>query len=219
MKAKAIVKVGPDQEVFRGKLLRIITRRVQLPNGIERLLEQAERPPGVRVIVVNDSHILMTKEWRVEINGYDYRLPGGKVFDSLDDYLSADVRYPRKMTTFARQAAQKELREETGVSLQLKQFRKIHRSACGATLLWDLYFFYASMPGKRPKLNAISTSEGEETVPVWIPIREALELCVTGKVQEDRSVAALVKLILGPIHLLPVHAPIMETDKPKFSPK
>ena len=32
------------------------------------------------------SFIQLSKEFRSELNGYDYRLPGGKVFDTLEEY-------------------------------------------------------------------------------------------------------------------------------------
>jgi hypothetical protein len=38
------------------------------------------------MIITDGSRILITKEWRNEQNGFDYRLPGGKVFDSLREY-------------------------------------------------------------------------------------------------------------------------------------
>ena len=45
------------------------------------------RPPGIRALIVNENEqILLSKEFRYELNDWDFRLPGGKVFDSLEDY-------------------------------------------------------------------------------------------------------------------------------------
>lgn len=37
------------------------------------------RPPGIRALIVNEENqILLSKEFRYELNDWDYRLPGGK---------------------------------------------------------------------------------------------------------------------------------------------
>src|ERR1041384_1882054 len=68
--------------VFKGSLIAV---EKHITKGFER----AVRPPGVRLILQNEAgEILMTKEFRKEQGKYDYRLPGGKVFDDLESYLS-----------------------------------------------------------------------------------------------------------------------------------
>src|SRR6266568_4139362 len=59
---------------------------VRQPDG--RVFEIARRAPGVRVIIADRAahKILLTKEFRQELGAHDFRLPGGKVFDSLDQY-------------------------------------------------------------------------------------------------------------------------------------
>ena len=48
--------------------------------------EKARRAPGVRLLIIKKNKILITKEYRDEIGEFDYRLPGGKVFDKLEEY-------------------------------------------------------------------------------------------------------------------------------------
>lgn len=52
------------------------------------------RPPGIRALIVNKEkkQILLSKEFRYELNNWDYRLPGGKVFDSLNDYKKSLIQ-------------------------------------------------------------------------------------------------------------------------------
>ncbi|MEI6117757.1 MAG: hypothetical protein WCP92_00380 [bacterium] len=50
------------------------------------LREIAKRSPGVRLIICDGDKILITNEFRKEVNTDDYRLPGGKVFDTLKEY-------------------------------------------------------------------------------------------------------------------------------------
>ena len=50
------------------------------------MAEIVRRPPGVRLLIVKEGNVLLTKEYRHEADGYDFRLPGGKVFESLRDF-------------------------------------------------------------------------------------------------------------------------------------
>lgn len=122
--------------VARGKLFELV-QTVQ-PDG--RVFEVARRAPGTRIIIVDkvNGKILLTKEFRKELNAWDFRLPGGKVFDTLDEfevfrYTGASVE----------EAAAKKIREEAleeaGVEVSAVQF--VAKSACGATVEWDLYVF------------------------------------------------------------------------------
>ena len=74
----------PEEIFAAGKLFEL----VHLPQPDGRVFELARRAPGVRLIICDRQNktILLTKEFRQELDGWDYRLPGGKVFDSLDEY-------------------------------------------------------------------------------------------------------------------------------------
>ena len=75
-----------DWEIaFQGKLIAI-------EKNIKKWYERAVRPPWVRLILTNtEDKYILTKEFRHEQWGFDYRLPGWKVVDSLDEYLQ--IRY------------------------------------------------------------------------------------------------------------------------------
>src|SRR5262245_50284096 len=84
---EAVTPMEKPKEQSRGRIFRLITQRMRLSDGSELDFEFAERAPGVRVLLTDGKNILLTKEWRVEIHAWDYRLPGGKVVDSLKEYL------------------------------------------------------------------------------------------------------------------------------------
>ena len=69
---------------FKGRIFEI----VQTEQHDGRVFEVARRAPGVRLIIANkdEQKVLLTREFRAELNGWDYRLPGGKVFDTLDEF-------------------------------------------------------------------------------------------------------------------------------------
>ena len=186
--------IGVPQEKFRGHLIRISTQRMKLRSGKELVFEMAERPPGVRILVTDGTRILLTKEWRSESNDWDYRLPGGKVFDSVDEYLQGTST--GNIDDFARDTAKKELKEETSLDLSLDSFGQIHRSICGATIVWDLYYFLVKLPKEQVReLDAITTLEGEQTHPQWFSFDDVRKLCIDGHVREDRTVGVLFRYL------------------------
>jgi 8-oxo-dGTP pyrophosphatase MutT (NUDIX family) len=80
----------------------------------------------------------MTKEIRREAGGADYRLPGGKVFDSLDE-LDSHRDSGESIEPKALLAAQKEGKEEAGISGGT--FEQLEVSTAGASVEWDLHYF------------------------------------------------------------------------------
>ena len=80
--------------------------------------ERGVRAPGVRIILddQNSGKILLTREFRHELDGYDYRLPGGKVFDSRADYQAARAQHIDIIQAATTKAVH-EVQEETGYTI------------------------------------------------------------------------------------------------------
>jgi ADP-ribose pyrophosphatase len=87
------------------------------------------------LIICNKDKILLTKEYRKELKGYDYRLPGGKVFDTLAEYN----KNKKNIKKYALIAAKRECEEEVGLIPQTLKLYYI--STAGATVEWDLHYF------------------------------------------------------------------------------
>lgn len=154
------------------------------------------RPPGVRAIIVDKSKkkILLSKEFRYELNEWDYRLPGGKVFDSIQDYKEALTE--NSITKNAEKAVIKEVLEEVGFIIRNPKLIKI--STCGATVTWDLYYYEIT----EFKINENGTQlEENEFIDgyIWKDYNEIIELCLNNKVHEDRTVGVLLSYILNKI--------------------
>ena len=82
--------------------------------------------------------ILLSREYRREQGKYDYRLPGGKVIDTIAEMRAFDG----DIISEATDAAIREAREEAGVIIHHPEL--IHTSHCGANIEWDLYYFLAT---------------------------------------------------------------------------
>lgn len=150
--------------------------------------EIARRSPGVRVICVQNDKILLTSEYRRENNSIDIRLPGGKIFDDVQEFLdfSWDIM-PRVFD-----AAKKELQEETGVvAWGLELF---HVSHCGASVEWDLYYVLATWCtlGER-----IIHPWEEDITYDWYTYDDVRNLLKQGTIQEDRMVGVLYRFLEG----------------------
>lgn len=104
-------------------------------NGKSKTFERARRPPGVRIIITKEKKILLSREYRLEQKKYDYRIPGGKVMDTLQEFRDFGGNILEK----SKEAAKKEAKEEVGVIVN--NLELFHISHCGANIEWDLYYY------------------------------------------------------------------------------
>ena len=148
------------------------------------------RAGGKRGIIVKDNSILITKEYRTELDDYDYRLPGGKVFDTLEDYKNA-IKNDSDLLECAIHAAKKECIEETGLIADQLDLFKI--SKAGATVEWDLYYFITYNPVENE--NGQMLEAGEIIKPDWYSFEEVRQLCLDGKIKEDRTLGVLLTFL------------------------
>lgn len=155
----------------------------------EKMFEQFIRPPGTRMIVVRENKILLQKEYRLETDTEDWRLPGGKVVDSFTEYepyIGKDM--PLEIIL---EAGKRELREEA--QLEARTISLFHKSVCGASVQWDLYYLLVD---KFEHAVEIDNEEMEDILGhEWKTHDEVLELCKKGSISEDRTVAVLYRYI------------------------
>lgn len=125
--------------VYQGKMFEIVTWEGK--PGVT--FEAAVRAPGVRLLIETEKDgakaLLMTREIRREAGGYDFRLPGGKVFDSLLE-LDAHRASEDAIAPLAEIAAKKEGKEEAGISGGTYTLLEV--SKAGASVEWDLHYFH-----------------------------------------------------------------------------
>jgi ADP-ribose pyrophosphatase len=183
-------KCGEEKTVFEGRMFELVKQPMDCGGKIKEF-NLLRRSPGVRALIVKDGKILLTKEWRVEFDDWDYRMAGGKVFDTLKEYKSG-LSTGKDILEFAKQALIRECKEEVGVIV--KNAKYIYTSICGATIKHDLFFFLVdefSETGKQ-ELEA-----GEVIYPEWFTFKEAWEMCLDGRVKQDRTAAPLMRFLVG----------------------
>jgi ADP-ribose pyrophosphatase len=170
-----------------GKLFELV--HIAQPDG--RVFEVARRAPGVRVIIADhpNKKVLLTKEFRRELNDWDYRLPGGKVFDTLKEY-EAFRQSGKDMLEPATAKAKAEAAEEAGMVIDdVTLFKK---STLGATVEWDLYVFEATKWHEHHKGQALEEGEQVEHVG-WYDFAKAKEMILAGHMQEERIALILLQ--------------------------
>jgi 8-oxo-dGTP pyrophosphatase MutT (NUDIX family) len=171
----------------KGNIIEVVQKEVEV-NGKKKVFEFARRSPGTRLIIPKGNTILLSKEFRSEINGYDYRLPGGKVYDTLDEYNTAlssgvDIHEAAKL------GAIKEAKEEVGV--EVKEISFLHTSVCGATVVWDLFYFVVNDFSETNQ----DLEEGEDITFEFMNKEKVKQMCLDGSISEERSALVLLRYL------------------------
>lgn len=183
--------VSKEEIRYKGKLFEVVSELVEI-DGKTFEFEKVRRSPGVRLIIGDgQGNILLTREFRRELSKFDYRLPGGKVFDSLDEF-NEFKQDKGDIIEKAKQAAVKEAREETGYFPSTLEHYSTSR--LGATVEWDLHYFVASVDKSQQGTQELETGENIEVV--WLGQEEVKKLILESDTfSEERSVATLMKFL------------------------
>lgn len=161
------------------------------PKVVKR--NMVRRPPGIRALIVDDENmkILLSREFRYELNGWDYRLPGGKVFDSLEDYKKSIKE--NTVLEHVEKTVPKEVMEEIGLIVKNPKLLKVSHD--GAGVVWDLYYYEITdykVSEDGPKLEEDEVIEGF----VWKDYDEIIDLCIQREIHEERTVGVLLPYVL-----------------------
>ena len=177
-----------NEDIFaKGKMFEL----VHVTQNDGRVFEIARRAPGVRLIIADEVNkkVLLTREYRQELAQWDYRLPGGKVFDSLDDYETFRESGDDILTAAIKQVMN-EAQQEAGV--QVNQLELYKKSVLGATVEWDLYIFETTdwqLSVQGQELEVGEKIEADN----WLSYDEAKKMIIEGKMQEERIALILLQ--------------------------
>ena len=187
--------IDKPQIKYSGLMIEILHQKMQIGDKI-KIFERARRSPGVRVMIVKNNSMLITKEYRTEIHDWDFRLPGGKVFDSLQEYKFA-LTTEKNMLLLALEAAKKEVDEETGLIVDnINHFATSNTG--GPTVEWDMFYFVADRFHKSHDGQKLEL--GENIVCMWMDFEEVKKICLNGSIREERTVANILKYLFQYIY-------------------
>lgn len=181
------MKVIKEDIVFQWKIIEVVNQTVQIGEK-EVIFEMAKRSPGVRLIICDETRFLITKEFRKELNDFDYRLPGGKVFNTLSEYNEKK----NDIETYALAAAKNECKEETWLIAEDIALHYI--SHAWATIERDLYYYIVKKFTPNDKGQELEL--WENITVEWKTKQELLTLIKSWAMHEDRSVGVVLKYLM-----------------------
>jgi hypothetical protein len=124
----------------------------------------------------------------MEVWWYDYRLPGGKVFDRLDEYKEF-LSSLQDIQLIAQAAALKEAKEEVWIyQTDIDFFAVTHLAA---TIGRDLYYFVLT----NSCIGEQWLESGEHITYERYPVEQVVQMCFNGSMQEERSCTILLRFL------------------------
>lgn len=161
------------KDVFQGRLCSVHVDQVTLPNGKTSEREVVEHVPGVAVVALDERNTVLTvTQYRYVLGKALLEIPAGKL-EPGEDPLAGALR---------------ELREETGAVPDevLPMGRIIPAPGCYGEIL---YLFLA----RSLHMRDTEPDEDEFITVQRIPFDELVHRCVSGEIEDAKTVAAVLK--------------------------
>ena len=165
----------PDKQTvhFQGRVIRVTTDEVLLPNGHRTLLEVVHHPGGAATVALDaQARVCLLRQYRYVAGGWLWELPAGKL----------EPAEPPLAT------AQRELAEEAGVSA--REWRSLECVLSSPGVFTErLHLFLAT--GLEP---ARAAHERAEVIEVhWIPFAEARAWALGGTITDAKTVIGILR--------------------------
>lgn len=167
------------QEIFSGKVVRLVRDTVRLPDGKETGREVILHNGAVCVAALRDGKILLVRQFRYPFGQVIWEVPAGKLDFPGEDHL---------------EAAKRELSEETGYTAE--NFRFIGEFYGSPAILGERIYMYLATGLKAGKRHL----DDDEFLDVFeIPFEEAVKMIARGEIPDGKTQAAVLKtaLLLG----------------------
>lgn len=160
-------------EHFSGRVIRVTTDEVVLPNGHRALLEVVHHPGGAAAVAVDaERRVCLLRQYRYVAHGWLWELPAGKL----------EPREPPLAT------AQRELAEEAGVSA--RHWHGLGTSLSSPGVFAEVIHLFLAT-GIAPAATAHERSEVIEIH--WLPFATACEWALTGTITDSKTIIGLLR--------------------------
>jgi 8-oxo-dGTP pyrophosphatase MutT (NUDIX family) len=165
----------PDQQTlhYSGRVIRVTTDAVTLPNGHHALLEVVHHPGGAVAVALDaEERVCLLRQYRYVADGWLWELPAGKLEPSEPPLHTA----------------QRELAEEAGLAAREWHSLGMVLSSPGV-FSERLHLFLAT--GLSP---AAMAHERAEVIEVhWLPLEEACRWALDGTIADAKTALAVLR--------------------------
>ena len=165
----------PDKQTlhFTGRVVRVTTDEVVLPNGHRTQLEVVHHPGGAAAVALDErQYVCLLRQYRYVVDGWLWELPAGKL----------EPGEPPLAT------AQRELIEEAGVSA--RDWESLGTCVSSPGVFTErLHLYLAS--GITP---ARAAQEHAEVIEIhWVPLAEACRWAIDGTITDCKTALGLLR--------------------------
>ncbi|MCR5136343.1 MAG: NUDIX hydrolase [Oscillospiraceae bacterium] len=162
------------EDIFDGVILHVMRDQVRLPNGHTSVREVIRHVGAVCVVpVTEDGKIVLERQYRYPIDRVITEIPAGKLDSSTEDRL---------------EAAQRELREETGITADRWTDMGLYYGAPAYSDEKITMYLAEGLHMGRQQLD-----EDEFLNVEFVPIESAVEEILSGRITDGKTQAAVLK--------------------------
>jgi len=165
-------RVEAEKELFQGRIIRLVERKLLLPNGRRTTYHIVEHPGAVAIVPVHaNGDIVLLKQFRPTIGIEIYEIPAGTMEKGEAPLATA----------------KREIVEETG--FRAKRWEKIADFFTAPGFCDERMHVYLA----RGLTPAQADGDADEILkPVRLSIDAALKLIRTGRIRDAKSIAGLM---------------------------
>lgn len=159
--------------IYGGKILSLYVDGVELPDGRQSKRECVRHCGGAAVLFVKNGKIALVKQYRYLYGKEIYEIPAGKIDKDEEPYTSAE----------------RELREETGYSAEVKPFLDIYPSPGYTDEVIHIFF------ADKGEYVGAKLDEGEFLNCEFFTVAEVMDMIERGEINDAKTVAAAYKYV------------------------
>ena len=163
-----------SRTVFEGRVFTVTLDRVELENGAESAREVVHHHGGACIAALTDAgEIYLVRQYRYALGQELWELPAGKLEAGEDPFA----------------AAKRELAEECG--LEAKHFTDLGEFYPTVGYCSEIIYTWLAT-GLSP--CPMHLDEDEFLTPQKLPLAQALDMALDGRIKDGKTVAALLKI-------------------------
>ena len=166
------LRVESEREIFRGRIIRLVRRRMILPNGRRTRFDIVEHPGAVAIVpLFANGDVMMLKQYRPSIREELFEIPAGTLEPGETPLATA----------------RREIVEETGY--RARRWRKLGTFYTAPGFCTEKMHLYAA----RDLSPAHAEADADEILrPVRMKLKKAVEMVRRGKIKDAKSIAGLM---------------------------